>query len=417
MNIVSLSKRQILAVSNGKTLLLSDPNQPQQLGLADLHEQGHPDNVASVCATDRCAGVVTQDGRLFMCGRNRHGQLGLGVATQDDVAMLQQVPVPDLIKMVAGGKRHTVALAHSGAVYTFGCDEDSKLGLQHAFDNNVAATPQRLPDDSFQSVPGHNEEVVMVAAGKQHTFAVSRTGFVFSWGYDDSGVLGLDRRETEGTPVCIDPNFFNGEKVTYVATAKHHAVAITAEGSVFTWGCQDSLHAELGRGDLDGENTSVPGRVNGPWRGKAVAAACGTRHTLVLTSVGEVWGCGEAFEGQLGLGDETDEQDALRRIGEDEFGASKVVAVAAGGDRSVAVMEDGTMWVFGRGKLAAIPDRVPTRLATDYRVDTVFMRKLAFLMGMHNRLCARNALPSFVKSLSDDVAMKILMQAFDLDPV
>jgi hypothetical protein len=60
---------------------------------------------------------------------------------------------------------------------------------------------------------------------------------------------------------------------------------------------------------------------------------------------------------------------------------------------------------------------VPTQLATDYRVDTVFMRKLAFLMGMHDRLCARYASPSFVKSLSDDVAMKILMQAFDIDPV
>tara|TARA_X000000368_G_C23031224_1_gene712662 strand:- start:733 stop:2010 length:1278 start_codon:yes stop_codon:yes gene_type:complete len=422
MNIVSLSKQQILAVSNRKTLLVSDSNQLQQTGFAEIdsgtpevHEQDHPANVVSVCATDRCTGAVTQDGRLFMCGRNRYGQLGLGIATHNDVPTLQQVPVNNPIKMVTGGKRHTVALTRSGAVYTFGCDEDSKLGLQHAFDNNVAPTPQRLPDDSFQSVPGHNEKIVMVAAGKKHSFALSRAGFVFSWGYDESGVLGLDQGETNGTPMCIDSNFFSGERITYVATAKHHAVAITTEGSVFTWGCQDTLHAELGRGDLDGDNTSVPGRVDGPWRGKAVTAACGTRHTLVLTSLGEVWGCGEAFEGQLGLGDEIDEQDVFRRIGEDEFGASRVVAVAAGGNRSVAVTEDGTLWVFGREKSAAVPDRVPTRLATDYKVDTVFMRKLAFVMGMHNRLCFRSASPSFVKSLSDDVAMKILMQAFDID--
>ena len=94
----------------------------------------------------------------------------------------------------------------------------------------------------------------------------------------------------------------------------------------------------------------VPMELEGQFGGaRALSLAAGGAHTMVLTTCGAVWGCGEGADGQLGVGDRADRHAPVRVGGEEAFGQSKVRMVACGSYHTVAVTEEGAVWSWGRG--------------------------------------------------------------------
>ena len=83
-----------------------------------------------------------------------------------------------------------------------------------------------------------------------------------------------------------------------VAFGEAHTALVAEDGSVFTWG--DNAWGQLGAGhnnrQLDAELvTHVEKQV-------VRSVACGSAHTVMLNSQGDVYVCGRAREGQLGHG-------------------------------------------------------------------------------------------------------------------
>ena len=77
--------------------------------------------------------------------------------------------------------------------------------------------------------------------------------------------------------------------------------------------CGRNANGELGLGHKENAQTLVP--IPCPFRGasRIVQVTCGGNHTMVLTSDGTVWSCGFNSVGQLGLGKPSDqEQDQVR---------------------------------------------------------------------------------------------------------
>lgn len=86
------------------------------------------------------------------------------------------------------------------------------------------------------------------------------------------------------------------------------------------------------------------------WRGTAHIAA-GLEHALLLAH-GEVWTAGLNTDGQLGRPARALEQE----FGRVALGGAGAAAVRAGGDTSLALGRDGSVWVWGNaeyGQLAA----------------------------------------------------------------
>ena len=62
-------------------------------------------------------------GRVYACGSNKRGQLGLGEIDPTHLNVISPMLVPnftDCSKQVACGQFHTLVMSHSGLVYSAG---------------------------------------------------------------------------------------------------------------------------------------------------------------------------------------------------------------------------------------------------------------------------------------------------------
>ena len=87
-------------------------------------------------------------------------------------------------------------------------------------------TPTRLP-----STLG-DERVVAVSAGELHSFALTAGGSVWSWGFGGDGRLGHGGTENQLLPKKVDA--FAGQCLVAVSAGYSHSLAITADGAVWS---------------------------------------------------------------------------------------------------------------------------------------------------------------------------------------
>src|SRR5205814_5163803 len=142
--------------------------------------------------------------------------------------------------------------------------------------------------------------VTAIAAGRQHSLALTSDGAVWAWGENEFGRLG--NRTWVLSAVPIQPIGMTGVKA--IAAGGQHSLAVKSDGSVWAWGA--NLSGQLGnttwctaQGD-ECAGSSVPVLVHGLAGAQAVAA--GGNQSLALKSDGSVWAWGENGYGQLGNG-------------------------------------------------------------------------------------------------------------------
>ncbi len=185
----------------------------------------------------------------------------------------------DGVIAVAAGGQHSAALTSSGRVVVWGDGSQGQKGVPPAALSGVTA----------------------IAAGAYHTLALKNTGRVVAWGSNSSYQLGVPSDATYG--------------VVAIAAGAEHSVALKDDGTVLAWG-----------GNSYGQTTVPAGLSN------VIAIAAGYYHTVALKSNGKVVAWGNNEEGQT-----TVPAEAL----------SGVVAIAAGGYRTVALKNDKTVKEWG----------------------------------------------------------------------
>ena len=101
--------------------------------------------------------------------------------------------------------------------------------------------------------------------------------------------------------------------VASIAAAENHSLCSTSDGAVFAWGSngfgQLGIHSSRGNssqnnqdGAASGGSRLSPRRVEGELKHSfVVVVACGERHSVALTRLGEVYCWGDNKKGQLGV--------------------------------------------------------------------------------------------------------------------
>lgn len=277
------------------------------------------------------AGTITSAPQsLLAWGKNGDGQLGDGTLTARAVPVPVKLPPGVSIVAVSAGAVHSLALTSDGRVLAWGKNNRGELG-----DGSTASSP--LP--VWVKLP-RGVKITVIAAGSVNSLAVTSSGDVLAWGWDAFGQLGDGTRITSDIPVRV--KLPRGVRVVAVSAGEQHCLALTARGRVLAWGRNDS--GQLGTGDT--RVRLVPAWVRLPGGTRVTAIATGMFHSLAATSSGRVLAWGYNVFGQLGVGlVGTSKSDLPVWAGLPK--AARIVAVAAGGEHSLALTARGVLFAWG----------------------------------------------------------------------
>ena len=244
---------------------------------------------------------------------------------------------------VSAGQRHTAAIGKDGSLWAWGM-----LALDDGL-VKIRNRPVRI---------GSQMDWVYASSGGFHTLLLKADGSLWAWGGNNWGVLGDGMGEggwysnrLEGmqyVPVQIGA----GRSWASVSAGSNHSAAVAADGSLWTWGCNS--YGQLGDGG-DGNdglwpmfnNTMERVGTDSDW-----ASVCaGGNFTVAIKTDGSLWVWGTNYWGQLGNGAGGEGEGHGNRYGKNKpvrIGSENDWAVAVtGGNHTVALQTDGSLWAWG----------------------------------------------------------------------
>ncbi len=304
------------------------------------------ENAVQISAGSDHTCAVTENGEVWCWGAGDDGQLGDGEeygGSAESTGTRSPVKVLDIENavQVAVTSTRTCALLANSHVYCWGWGEYGQLGDgENLYEAN---TPVR--------VQGINA-VTQISAGSGHTCGTLIGGEVYCWGYGDDGELG-DGEEYEtifsdDTLVFESPNkpvrVIGINNAIHIAAGLDHTCAVTENGEVWCWGAGHS--GQLGDGEEYGDSSNVPVKTINI--DTAVNVAAGRWHTCAVTDNGEVWCWGAGHSGQLGDGEEYGDNQATGTPVK-ALNIDNALEVTVGESHTCAVTEGAEVWCWGAG--------------------------------------------------------------------
>ncbi|MEU7017876.1 sialidase [Streptomyces sp. NPDC046385] len=166
------------------------------------------------------------------------------------------------------------------------------------------------------------------------SFALARTDkTVKSWGHNSSGQLGNGGNDNQTVPATV-PRLTN---IKDIAAGGKHALALDTSGQVYSWG--DNSYGQLGN-NRTGDSRTVPDRVQGMPKVKQISAGCD--FSLALLENGKVYAWGRGIHGQLGNGSR-----ATSSVPRQVTGLENIVSIDAGCYHALALTADDTVKSWG----------------------------------------------------------------------
>ena len=296
------------------------------------------------------AAAIKTDGTLWTWGYGLYGNLGIDLA---GTIVKRCTPVTTSVggtnwKQVACGNGFTAAIKTDGTLWTWGDNLVGGLGIN---DTNMRCTPIVISS-------GSNNWKQVSCGDSFYTAAVKTDGTLWTWGNNNSGVLGVNDGGATGrrcTPVQTSAGGTNWKQVS---AGNYHMAAIKTDGTLWIWG--SAIHGQLGinaAGVTDMRCTPVTTSVGGTnW--KQVDA--GYFHTAAIKTDGTLWTWGRNDFGQLGINDTN-----MRCTPVTVFGsATNWKQVACGREHTTAIKADGSLWTWGYNKYGQLGINNTTNILT-----------------------------------------------------
>ncbi len=190
-----------------------------------------------------------------------------------------------------------------------------------------------------------------VSVGGSHVVAIRTDGTLWAWGSNTSGQVGDGTTTFRSSPVQIAGTTW---KLAVAGTS--HTVAIKTDGTLWAWGANGS--GQLGQGTTDATAHTTPAQIGvlTTWAQNAGALAAGGDFTLAVKADGTLWAWGINTVGQLGDGTVTTPRTAPVQVGT----ATTWSTVAAGSLFSIGRRSDGTIWAWGLNSQGQLGDGTTT---------------------------------------------------------
>eukprot|EP00434_Breviolum_minutum_P011886 symbB.v1.2.010487.t1/scaffold674.1/size176181/4 len=237
---------------NPKQQILGEPQSLLSLKWLEDDGQGVPEesSVVAIAAGGSNSYILTEIGEVFVLGHLR--SLGGDPGHLRHLWGCSRVSLELQVLQIAAGWRHCILLTKAGSVYAIGDDEHGQCA-----GNGTGQVPVPLPEVQ--------EGVLGVAAGACHSVAWCRGGQVFTWGHGGAGRLGHGDEGSQRTPVQVQA--LSELKVVHARCGANFSVFVTLPqralmfggAGVRVWSCGGNQYGQLGHGDeIEEDRAHVP---------------------------------------------------------------------------------------------------------------------------------------------------------------
>ncbi|XP_075048164.1 serine/threonine-protein kinase Nek9 isoform X2 [Mixophyes fleayi] len=318
-----------------------------------------------VCAGDAHFAVVTVEKELYSWvnmqgGSKLHGQLGHG----DRASYRQPKHVEKLqgksVQEVSCGGDFTMCITDEGQLYSFGSDYYGCLGVGQSLGSEVL---EPILVDFFL-----HEPVEQVSCGDSHVMVLTRSKCVYSWGCGEYGRLGLDSEDDVYTPQKVEVQ--RGLCIVNVSCGSDGSFLLTQSGKVLACGLNEHNKLGLNQctaGIINHEQAfhEVPYTTSLTLAKqlsfyKVRSISPGKTHTAAIDERGRLLTFGSNKCGQLGVGDYR-KHLGINLLG-GPLGGKQVIRVSCGDEFTIAATDDNHIFAWGNGgngRLAMTPNERP----------------------------------------------------------
>jgi alpha-tubulin suppressor-like RCC1 family protein len=281
-----------------------------------------PRGNASCCfAGDKRTIVVTTTGDAYSWGSDPLGRKS--TTHKSRIKPLRIKAVKEAILKVVHGSKHSLLLSSDNSVYSFGDGEFGKLGLERKVRGSITV-PQKL----------NVKNCIDIACGVSTSTLLLTSGEIVCHGL----TVG------KGTHGSIPCTFQFPLKMQSIACGSSHTVSLSNDGKCFTWGLSEN--GRLGHGHIPFSNDmlSSPKLVDVFCRQdiSLTTIACGSAHTLSVSSTGQLFAFGWSSFGQCANDEDVWTPTLVERVPE------AICRVSCGFAHSAFITECvGSLYSFG----------------------------------------------------------------------
>ena len=261
-------------------------------------------------------------GELYSWGPGYQGQTGLNNETN----------YSSPVQITGGGNtwtklgrnsyyaNHTCAIKSDNTLWVWGGDGNGELGQGGT---TQYSSPVQVPGTSWAAC----------CSGGDFMMAVRTDGNLYTWGHNGYGQLGHNNKTDYSSPKQV-PGSWRYSDMGGIAAGAYHAMAIRTDGTLYTWGYNNS--GGLGHNNKTGYSSpkQIPGTT---WQ----FCAADIEKGCAIKTDGTLWGWGKNQHGQACADNSTVYKSSPIQI------PGTWSQAALGDDLGGGIKTDGTLWMWG----------------------------------------------------------------------
>ena len=284
-------------------------------------------NISNISCGGYHTAILLNDGKVLTCGNNDYGQLGHNNISLDYVKYQNNIILTDAIS-VSCGEYHTVALLTNGSIVTFGDNDSGQVGH----------------DKKCPSIINTSHEVISMSTGSFHTVVLLKGNYVYGFGSNVFGQLGQSDY-TNNIKGFFKYNSDLLDNVASVSCGSNYTAILLNNGCVLV--CGNNNCGQLGTTKFKYTNELFYIRDENNHIIKNIAnISCGYNHFAIILNSGKVLTCGNNNCGQLGYNN--NKNNSVPKFIDSKFTSSnKIVSVFCGFSHTILLLNSGNIVSFG----------------------------------------------------------------------
>jgi len=242
--------------------------------------------------------IIKNNGDIVGTGTNDLGQLGISNYTNTTTFQTMDLTsiTDSSVNLVVCENQHTIVLTDNNIIWGVGSNFSGELGLG----NNT----RRYNTLQIMDLSGIGSAYpIYVSTGLEYTIILLNDGTVWGTGRNNNGQLGLNDASNNNYNTLQEMYFISSDRAgKFIECGLSYSIVVMDDGTI--WGTGKDDKGQLGLNDASGNTyITLQEMFLGGTNNKTIKeVSCGAYHTMVLMTDGSIYGCGDNFYGQLGLG-------------------------------------------------------------------------------------------------------------------